>query len=178
MGWLVKSRLSDKKRQQLIDDAQQALLPGEHILDVTGGLVDVHRFGGNQARRGTLAVTDKRVFLQTKRAGGFDVQDFAYGLLSGCNYATGAGFSTIELVSPGDSTRVSQILKDEGARIGPLIRNQMAVAQSTTAGPAAAGAPQPTDAADQLRKLSQLRDDGLLSEEEFQAKRDEVVKRL
>ena len=98
MGWLVKDELPEKKRQQLMEDAKPALLPGERVLDATGGIVQVHRFGGDQGRRGTLAVTDRRVIIQTKRVGGYDVQDFAYGLLSGCNYATGAGFSTIELV--------------------------------------------------------------------------------
>lgn len=172
MGWLVKSKLSEKKRQQLIDDAQQALLQGERILDVTGGMVTVHRFGGNSGRRGTLVVTDQRVFLQTKRVGGYDVQDFAYGLLTSCNYSTGAGFSTIELVASGNKTRVTQILKEEAARIGPLIRNQMALAQSPIPQQAS------DDPAEQLKKLNQLHDDGLLSEEEFQAKRTEIVGRL
>lgn len=168
MGWLVKDALPDKKRQQLMEDAKQALLPGEKILDATGGMVQVHRFGGNQGRRGTLAVTDQRVFLQTKRVGGYDVQDFAYGLLSACNYATGAGSSTIELVMPGERARMTQVLKGEAKRIGPLIRSQMALAHAPAA-PAQAD----SDPAAQLRKLAELRDAGLLTEEKFQAKRTE-----
>lgn len=172
MGWLVKSELSENKRQQLIDDAQQALLPGEHVLDATSGMVAVHRFGGKSARRGTVVVTDQRVFLQTKRVGGYDVQDFAYGLLTSCNYSTGAGFGTIELAAAGNQTRVTQVLKKEATRIGPLIRNQMSLAQDPILRQT------PDDPAEQLRKLNHLHDESLLSEEEFQAKRTEIVGRL
>lgn len=176
MGWLVKSKLSDKKRQQLMEDAQHALMPGEQILDVTGGMVEVHRFGGDQARRGTVVVTDRRVFLQTKRVGGFDVQDFAYGLLASCNYSTGAGFGTIELVTAGERARVTQILKEEGARIAPVIRQQMAKTQGASSGAPTSEASD--DPGDQLRKLQRLRDDNLITEEEFQAKRADIVSRL
>lgn len=173
MGWLVKDELSAKKWQQLIEDAKPALLPGERILDATGGMVQVYRHGGNQSRRGTLVVTDQRVFLYTKRVGGFDVQDFAYGLLSACNYSTGAGFSTIELVTAGERIRVTQVLKEEAKRIGPLVRHQMALAGGTTS---------PTqiqaDPTEHLRKLTELRDAGLLTEEEFRFKRAAIIDKL
>jgi hypothetical protein len=172
MGWLVKDALSDKKHQQLIRDAQPVLLPGERVLDATAGIVKVHRFGGEQERRGTLLVTDRRVLLQTKRVGGYDVQDFAYGLLTGCNYSTGAGLQTIELVAAGDRARVTQVLREEAKRIGPLIRSQMALSQNTS------GPPPLGDPAEQLRKLAELREAGLVSEEEFQAKRTEILGRL
>ena len=172
MGWLVKDELSDKKRQQLIEDAIPALLPGEQILDATGGMVEVHRHGGSQSRRGTLAVTDQRVFLYTKRVGGYDVQDFAYGLLSACNYSTGAGFGTIELVTVGERTRVTQVLKEEAKRIGPLVRHQMALARG------ALSAQTQADPTEQLRKLTELRDANLLTEEEFQVKRAALIDRL
>jgi hypothetical protein len=173
MGWLVKDELSDKKRQQLIEDAKPVLLPGEHILDATGGMVEVHRHGGSQSRRGTLAVTDQRVFLYTNRVGGYDVQDFAYGLLSACNYSTGAGFGTIELVTVGERTRITQVLKEEAKRIGPLVRHQMAFARGT-----ASSAQMQEDPTEQLRKLTELRDANLLTEEEFQTKRAAIIDRL
>ena len=171
MGWLVKSSLSDKKHGQIVADARQALLPGEAILDATGGMVDVHRHGGKQARRGSLVVTDQRVFLFTKRVGGFDVQDFAYGMLTGCNYSTGAGFSIIELVAAGDRAMVTQVLKEEAKRVGPLIQNQMAVAVSP------ADDKQPS-AAEQLATLDQLRRTNLITVDEFQATRAEILHRL
>jgi len=117
-------------------------------------------------------VTDRRVIIQTKRVGGYDVQDFAYGLLSGCNYATGAGFTTIELVMAGERARVTQILKGEVQRIGPLIRQQMALAR-TPEGTARGN--RDIDPAEQLRKLAGLHDAGLLTEQEFQTKRAEVI---
>ena len=77
---------------------------------------------------------------------------------------------------PGERVRMTQVLKGEAQRIGPLIRQQMAMAHS-------AGAPaQPTtgesDPAGQLQKLGALHDAGLLTEQEFQAKRAEVISRI
>ena len=156
----------------MINDARQVLLEGEEILDVTGGLVPVHRFGGDQGRRGTVVVTNRRVILQTKRVGGYDVQDFAYGLLSGCNYAIGAGFSTIELVMAGERVRVTQVLRGEARCIGPIIRNQLAQ-RSTDAQPQ--HSEMDLDPTARLRKLGEMREAELLTEEEFQAKRSQII---
>jgi len=137
-------------------------------------MVDVHSHGGKQARPGSLVVTDQRGFLFTKRVGSFEFQDFTYGMLTGCNNSTGASFSTIELVSAGDRTTVTQFLKDEAKRIGPLIRNQMAVLTSPSRGPSAK---QPSPA-EQLIDLDELRHANLISDDEFQVKRAEILNRL
>jgi Bacterial PH domain len=112
-----------------------------------------------------------------KRLGGYDVRDFAYGLLTGCNYSMGMVHAKVELVTASDRTKMTQVLKDEAKRIVPLIRTQMATT-SSSATPAPAAAPEPPDPAEQLKKLSELREADLLTEEEFQAKRAEVVDRL
>jgi hypothetical protein len=165
------------EQARLIADSEFALIPGEKILDITTGKVD-----GTWT---TLAVTDQRVFLHSKRYGGNSVVDFAYGLLTSCAYETGAGRreGKITLVAAGDAATVTDLHKDETNRLGPVIRNHMAMAHSSgpqmNAGPPAAQAPTVTeDPADQLRKLTQLRDDDLITEEEFQAKRTDIMNRL
>jgi hypothetical protein len=165
------------EQARLIRDAEFALMPGEKILDITNGKVD-----GTWT---TLAVTDQRVLLHSKRFGGNSVVDFAYGLLTNSAYQTGAGHreGSITLVTPGGATTVTDLHTDETNRLGPGIRNQMAAAHNTRsqtdAGPPATSASTPTeDPADQLRKLKQLRDDDLITEEEFQAKRTDIMNRL
>jgi hypothetical protein len=122
MGWLVRDKLSDRKRRQLIEDAHPYIQPGETILDVTGGMVDVPSGG---ARRGMLVVTDQRVFVQTKHSGHSEVQNFALNKLT-CEYSAKSNFGTIELVAGGDRTKISQILKGEGERIVPFIQTHSA----------------------------------------------------
>jgi hypothetical protein len=121
MGWLVKSKLSDRQRQQVTDAAQQAVQPGEQLLDLTVGKVEIFRDGVNTGGWGTLVVTDRRVFLQV----GHDVRDFAYGALTDCNYSTGRKFNTIDLAAGSDKASVSAVLRDEAARIGPLIGHRI-----------------------------------------------------
>ncbi len=128
MGWLVRDKLSDKKRHQLIEDAQEVLRPGETILDVTGGMVEVPARDAvpRHDGRGTLALTDQRVFLQTKHSGHSEVQDVPFDQLSRCDYSTKAHFGTIELICGNETTTVSQVLKGEGERIVPLIQSHSA----------------------------------------------------
>lgn len=154
------------KRQELIEEASPVLLAGETILDALTGMVPVHRAGGDTERRGTLAVTDRRVFLFTKRIGGHDVQDFVYAQLTSCNYSAGLGFGSVELVtSGGQHSRVTMVGKEEGERIGQLISQQM---QAHRGQPQAAPATAPDPVA-QLTQLAAMHDSGALSDEEFAA---------
>jgi hypothetical protein len=169
------------EQQRLIMAADFALVPGENIVDITNGKVD-----GDWT---TLAVTDQRVFLHSKRFGGDNVQDFAYGLLTSCDYKTGWGHrpGSITLVAAGNATTVADLKSDETKRLGPVIRNRMAMAHNS-AGPQVGGgtpgngiaqaAPVADDPAEQLRKLARLHDDKLITDEEFQAKRTEIMNRL
>lgn len=111
-----------RSRVQLVDDARLALREGEELLDVTGGVVA----GGDQGRRDTLVVTDRRVVLRMRSVGGYDSQDFAYGLLGGCDYVSGPGFSTIELIIAGERVQVTQVVREEAERLVPIIRERLA----------------------------------------------------
>jgi hypothetical protein len=73
MGWLVKDKLSERKHREAIEEAQEVLRPGETILDVTVGKIEVP---GSHGRGGISAVTDQRVFLHTEHSGHSEVRDF------------------------------------------------------------------------------------------------------
>lgn len=166
--------VSDKKRTQLTEDLSPVLMQGEEVIDATTCLAYVRRMGQTTQRRGTLFVTDRRVGVFTKKLGGYDLLDFAYGLLTSVEYKRGMLYGEITLLAAGEHTEVRQIQKDEVERIAQGIRQRVALAHSH----APAGVP-PSPAAggvaDELMKLSQLRESGVLSEEEFQAQKAKLL---
>jgi hypothetical protein len=165
--------VTDKWRGKLIADAAPALHEGEEVLDVTTGMAHVKRMGSNTKRRASILVTDRRVLVFSKKMGGYDVQDYAYGLLTGVDYKKGMTSGHIDLRAAGDSANVQQVRKEDVQRIAEMIRHKMAVAHPTAA-PAPPSEPQ-TDFAEELRKLVALKDDGLLTEDEFQERRKKLL---
>ena len=161
--------LSDKKKHQIQADAAPVLMPGEEVIDVTTGNAEVTRMGSKTRRRATLLVTDRRVVIFSKKLGGYDVQDYAYGLLTGVDHKKGLTSGHVNLRAAGDSADVQQVQKDDVERIAQVIRDRMAVAHSHTATTSGGSV------ADELVKLAQLRDAGVLTEAEFASQKAKLI---
>lgn len=157
------------EQQRQIDRAKEVLQEGEHVLDVTTGLVEVHRMGAKTSRRGAILVTDRRVILYTKKIGGYEMYDHVYGLLTAIDYKKGMMYGNITLAASGDRTHVSQVPKEAVERVAKEIRARMAAAHEH--GRAGAG----VSAADEIRKLAELRAAGILTDEEFEAKKKKLL---
>ena len=126
----------------------------------------------NQARAGLVVVSDRRVILFSKTLTGYDVQDFAYGLLSGVDHKMGYMFGNLTFLAAGAASHVTQVPKDNVERIAQLVRQKMAGAHphDSQAQPI-----EQVDVADQIRKLAALRDEGLISADEFEAKKKQLL---
>ena len=84
----------------------------------------------------------------------------------------------INLNASGDHYHISLIPKDDVERVAQCIRNQMGVIRAHPAGPAApAPAPGPS-LVDQIQQLAGLRDQGILSDAEFEAKKADLLSRM
>jgi hypothetical protein len=158
--------ITDEKREKLIRDATPALHEGENVVDITTGVA--------QGRKASIVVTDKRVVIFSKRLGGFDVQDFAYGLLTGVDYKKGLALAHINLRASGDSADISQVQKHDVERIAEAIRHLMVAAHPS--GSVGAAVPAASfDFETEIRKLASLRDEGLLTEEEFASRKARLL---
>jgi len=158
------------KQQQQIDKATHVLQGDEQVLDVTTGLIQVTRMGSVTQRSGQVLVTDRRVILYTKKLGGYEMNDFVYGLLTGLDYKKGMMLGNMTFLAAGDRTHIQNIPKDDVERVAKAIRERMAGAHVRGNGSAL-----PTSAADEIRKLATLRDEGLLTEAEFTAKNAQIL---
>ena len=165
--------LSEKKRAQILADAAPVLMPGEQVVDATTGNALVTRLGQQTRRRATILVTDRRVIVFSKKLGGYDAQDYAYGLLTGVDHKKGITGGHVNLRASGDSANIQQVDKADVERIAQLIRDRMALSHQPAT--AAAGSAPGASVADELAKLAQLRDSGVLSDEEFTAQKDKLL---
>jgi hypothetical protein len=121
-------------------------------------------------------VTDRRVVLFTKKMGGYDMQDFAYGLLSSVDHKRGMMYGDLDLAAAGDRTHVKQVPKDDVERIAQVIREKMATAHQHGSPTASAPEqPAPPDTATEIRNLAALRDEGHITADEFEAKKKQIL---
>ena len=164
---------SDSKRAQILADLAPALMEGENVLLWSTGIARVKRFGSWAERRGTLFVSDHRVGIFTKKVGGHDLLDFAYGLLTSIQYKKGITFGEITLLASGDSTKFHQMPKAGVEEIAQTIRQKMALAHQGGVVPNATASS--ASVADEIVKLASLRDSGLLTEEQFEAQKAKLL---
>lgn len=168
--------LSQKKREQILQDASPVLMPGEQVIDATTGIAEVTRMGSKTNRRATILVTDRRVIIFSRKLGGYDAQDYAYGLLTGVDHKKGMTAGHINLRASGDSANVQQVQKDDVERISQLIRDRMALShQPAQQTPVPSNGGGRVSVADELEKLARLRDSGVLSDEEFASQKAKLL---
>lgn len=167
----------NKRLRKRLGKAEQVLTEGEEIIDGATGMIRVRRMGTDTARSGVVIATDRRVVLFTTKVGGYDVHDFAYGLLTSVDHKKGVMFGDLHLNAAGDSAHVRQIPKGDIERLAQSIRSRVATAHQPNAqqaSPTLAAEPQ-ADPHDELRKLAALHDDGIITEEEFAAKKRQLL---
>jgi hypothetical protein len=115
--------------------------------------------------------------------GGYDVQDFAYGLLTSVDHKKGVMFGDLHLNAAGDRAHVKQIPKQDIERLAQSIRDRMALAhrpdtQAVHSSGSAVAQSSPLvqgDPHEELRKLAALRDDGIITESDFEAKKQQLL---
>lgn len=148
-----------------------ALYP-DRIVKVHGQDSGSHPLAGVSAQVETAEELRRRVTVTRMLATGL----FAFALkkkAGGTSYLTieGSGFAWVEEVDrKGKGDAVKFAAKVRGAAAG--------VEAATPPGPAAVQGAPAIDVADQLRKLSELHAKGILTDEEFAAKKADLLKRL
>jgi hypothetical protein len=163
---------------------QESLASGERVLSIVQGQFNA-----------SLIATDRRVFLYKRGfvgGAGFGrrIASWEYRYISGIQIETGPITGRLSVQGPGISDRVrgvnwgdAHVLTierkdyDRAKWTATLIREQMA----RNLQPVAAVVPAPAQKADlfeQLRKLGELRDAGIVTPAEFEAKKAELLSRM
>jgi hypothetical protein len=175
------------KLDKLIEKAQEHLIEGEHNVAAVQGVYETKIMGNDTVRQGIFAATNKRLLFYAKKMTGYDLESFPYDHISSFEMSKGAMGHKMAFFASGNKVTMKWIQQGDVATFSNAVRSRMGKVSAgfaasdslPTAEPEAAPAPssEPT-VADQLRTLASLRDDGILTDEEFQAKKAELLAKL
>jgi len=167
--------------QRTLDEAKQRCFAAdEKLFCVIKGVsykIEKRRAREYQSRKsGLLLITNKRaMFYSPQIFGRYDQLVFPYDQISSVNCHKGMIGDELQLQVASDNVAIHAIPKGDGDIAAQNIRDLIATMKAQ---PSIAVAVPQTDIADQIEKLAKLKEKGLITEEEFQRKKDELLKRL
>ena len=145
---------------------------------VDGELPEMVVSGRYNSSNGILVATDRRLlFVDKGFLGSLQVEDFPYSTIQSVHSSSGAIFGSITIKSAGSTGLIENVPKHLANDIGNFVRTKSMDANATTA-TVTTEKPSASDQvglADELLKLSQLRDAGILSDEEFRAQKSKLL---
>lgn len=132
------------------------LAPGEDVSAVAPGT-----FGGSI---GLLVLTDRRILFVLETITKRTMEDFPLRAITSVTSKSGIINATVSIMTGGARAEITSVYKDDAKAFVDLARDAVATYGSAPA-PAAAA----PSTADELVKLAGLRDQGVLTDEEFTA---------
>lgn len=181
------------KIDKLLEQAKPHLNPGEQVVAAVQGNYEVKLMGSDTVRSGVLVATDSRIVFFAKKLGGYDLESFAYGNVSSFEQSKGMMGHSISFFASGNKVSMKWIA-DAAAmqRFVETVRRNMSQPTAATQNIPGTSVVQPTHATrvappvanghdpiiDAIRKLGDLHQAGILDNEEFAAKKAELLARL
>ena len=139
--------------------------------------------GGSKGSPDTLYVTSKRLIVRNPSMMGMR-ENFAlinYDKISSLNIEKGVFSSTLKIRADGFAGNIDAVDKDKAERILSYIKERMDQATTTSAVHSTTDTTIPNpqlSAADELTKIARLKEQGILSEAEFNQMKQEILKKL
>ena len=129
-------------------------------------------YGGGS---GLVVLTDDRLLFFREGWLSKSSEDFPMNKVSSVGFHAGLLLGKISVHASGNKAEIENVDKQDGKRIVDNIRSRLANPQAQTPahGPVTTGAA--PDPLDQLRKLGELHDAGVVSDEEFEAKKERLL---
>jgi uncharacterized OB-fold protein len=166
------------KIDKLTEQARAHFEPGEEIRAAVQGTYETKIMGSDSVRTGSLIATDRRLLFYAKKLGGYELESYPYGNISSFEQGKNMMGHNITFFASGNKVHMKWMKTDrELARFTEVVRAAMRGSESPGS---AVTDPAPTqpDVMDQLRKLGELHAAGVLTEDEFAAKKAELLRRL
>ena len=163
----------------LIGQVQTHLEPGETTLATVSGQYEKVKPNGEKEhiRSCVLLATDRRVVFYAKKVTGHDFETLAYSLVTSIVQGKNLLGNNVTVIAAGVRVEVKWI--KDGKALGQfveIVRSHMA-ANHGAASPSLT-TPAADDPIEQLRKLGELRDAGVITPEEFATKKGALMDRI
>jgi hypothetical protein len=115
-----------------------------------------------------------------KKVGGYDLESFPYENLSSFEMSKGMMGHKMSFFASGNKVTMKWIKQGDIPRFTETVRARMGKVATRGGDDQPPASPDTSQAgvAEQLRQLASLRDDGILTDDEFQAKKAELLAKL
>ena len=180
----------NKEELDEIEKIKDALRPGEEVLLV--GKQSRIRPGGSLITPNTILATNQRILIRNPAMLGLStsVEAYIYKNITGVTVKKGVFSSKVFITVPGlpktgflrwgrhDEAELAALPKDKAKDFQRII-NEGISSRLPGQAPAIPGAPAVAiSPLDEIKKLAELRDAGLITEEEFQAKKKKLLEKI
>jgi hypothetical protein len=166
------------KLDKLTEQAKAHLEPGEEIRAAIQGTYETKIMGSDSVRTGSLIATDRRLVFYAKKLGGYELESFPYGNISSFEQGKNMLGHNVTFFASGNKVHMKWIKTDkELATFTETVKAEMNRHRGSGSPSVPTASAQP-DVMDQLRKLGELRDAGVLTPEEFETKKVDLLARM
>ena len=149
---------------------EEHLDQGETIKQSCYGFFETKMLGQDSGNNGIFLVTEKRAMLFGKKLFGYDMESFPLSKITAIEMSKGMLGKKITLKMSGNSAEMKMINDGDPDALVNYIRENMGETTVPTA-PA-------EDIPAQIQKLAALKDQGILTEDEFTTKKAELLAKM
>lgn len=166
----VKARIEQLKVSDLMFAGKEVkALPS--ILDADEVLLAVTK-GLYKKGIGLLCATQKRILFINKGIFSLKVEEFPLKSLSSISSESGVIFAKVKIFASGNNAEIEQAPKEDAKRLVNEMRTLMGQREKSAEVAPIKSEP---DIYEQLEKLAALKDKGIITDEEFQAKKSQIL---
>lgn len=154
---------------------QEHLDEGESVHASVFGAYETKLMGNDTVRNGIFVATEKRLIFFAKKLFGYDLETFPYKSLSSIEQSKGMMGHTITVFASGNKAKMKWINKGDVAQFTQFVNSKLGhQGQENSQASSSNG----DDIPSQIQKLSELKDKGILTEEEFLNKKNELLAKM
>jgi hypothetical protein len=146
-----------------------------HLWD--GETVERMLSGQYSGGMGLLTLTDRRLLFTVDGAMKTVSEDFPFSKISSIQWSGGMMMGSVVIHASGNKAEIKNVNKDQGKEFVDLVRGRLTEPSPGQSPTASAPTPGP-DPMEQLRKLGELHQAGVLSDDEFNTKKAELLARM
>jgi len=159
------------KLKKLTTKAKEHLESDEEILKGIVGAYETKILGKDSVRNGIFLATNKRIVFYAKKLTGYDMEIFPYSTISSIEMGKGLMGHKINFFASGNKASMKWIKEGDVQGFIEEVKNRIGKKEETKA-------PAEETITDKIEKLAKLKGQGILSEEEFEQKKKELLAKL
>lgn len=160
------------KKEKLLKLAQEHLDVGEEVVHSVMGVYETEFLKSDMTHNGIFIATNQRLVFYGKRLTGYDLEFYPYNTISSIETGKKMLGYYLSFFASGNKVNMKWIQDSEFSNFVSYVRGKIGKKEST---PTTNQIQQPVDAAEELRKFKSLLDEGIITEEEFNAKKKQLL---